>query len=118
MKASIIHAAGDFRRHGAGAAQAECDIVPHVEPGEGRVLLEHDADFIRHRAGDRAPIHLDRAGARPHQPGDDLQKRALAAAGRSDHGDELAAAELEIERAERRHRPLAGAGGISVRNAA
>src|SRR5262249_52980987 len=90
----------------------ERDIVPYVEPGESRIFLEHDADPLRHGAGDRSSIHLDRARRRRKQPGDDVQQRALAAAGRSDHADELAAPEIEVERAERSHRAVAGAGRI------
>jgi len=106
----IVNPADNFRRRDAGAAQAERDIVPYIEPGEGRVFLKHDADVLRHGAGDRSPVHLDRARRRREQPRDDLQQRTLAAAGRPDHADELAAPEIEIERAERSHRAVTGAG--------
>ena len=114
----LVHAAGNFRAVGAGAAQAECDVVPHVEPREGGIFLEHDPDLVGDGAGDVTAFHLDRARRRRDEPRDDLEQRALAAARRPDHADELAAPEFEIERTERRHRPLGRAGRIGVRDAA
>ena len=52
-----------------GLAQAELDVVAHVEPGEAGVLLEHDADAVGNRRADRAAFEFDRrprsAGVRP-----------------------------------------------------
>ena len=114
----LVHAAANFRAIGAGPAQAECDIVPHVEPREAGIFLKHNPDLVGDGAGDVTAFHLDGARRRRDEPRDDLEQRALAAARRPDHADELAAAEFEIERPERRHRPLGRAGGIGVRDAA
>ena len=114
----LVHAPNNFRAVGAGPAQAECDVVPHVEPGESGIFLEHDPDLVGDGAGNGAAFHLDGARRRRDQPGDDLEQRALAAARGPDHAEELAAPKLEIEPAERRHRPLVGAGRIGVRDPA
>src|SRR5207248_6528939 len=83
------------------AAQAERDVVPDVEPREARILLEHDADPGRDLAADRLALEADGAGARRRQPGERLQQRGLAAAGRSHDGDEFARGEIEVEGPER-----------------
>ena len=54
-----------------------------------------------------AQQHL--ALARPQQPGDALQQRRLAAAGRADDADELAVLDRERDVADRVRRLLAGA---------
>ena len=64
-------------------------VVQHVAPLEQHRVLEHDAE-IGDRPRHRVAIGDDLARARAQQPGDQPQQRALAAAGRSDDGDELA----------------------------
>src|SRR4051794_3520125 len=94
-----------------GTAQPEGDIVPDGEPGQARILLEDDTDPGRHVARDALPLEGDGAGAGRGQPGERLQQRGLAAAGGADHGDELAAREIEIDRPERVDRRVAVARG-------
>jgi hypothetical protein len=71
------------------APQPVLDVVAHPHPREHAILLEHHA-AVRPR-----PLH-DRARDRDaprgglQQARDELQQRALAAAGRPDDADELA----------------------------
>ena len=87
-----------------GAAQAERDIRGDVEPRQRRVVLKHDADAVGRLAGDRPSFEVDRTLRRDGEAGDQLEQRRLAAARRTDDREELAAAKLEIERAERAQR--------------
>ena len=48
-----------------------------------------------------APSTRDRPGGRFVEPADDAQQRGLAAAGRSEHGDDLAAGDVEVDRRQR-----------------
>jgi hypothetical protein len=66
-----------------------------------RVLLEHDADPVRHRAGDRLVLEVDRAGSRGREPRHQFEERRLAAARRPDDGKEFPGAQVEIERPKR-----------------
>jgi len=83
------------------AAQPERDVVLDVEPWQRRVLLEDDADAVGRFSRDGLALERDAALGRRGQSGDDLEQRRLAATRRPDDGEELAASELEIERAER-----------------
>ena len=71
------------------AFKAILDIVDHPHPGEHTVLLEDHA-ALRARAGDGRPPTRAARG-RQQQAGHHLQKGGLAAAGRADQADELAA---------------------------
>src|SRR5262249_51768885 len=96
----VVDATADLRACHAVAAQAERSIVPHGHPGKAGVFLKHDADSVRHLARDGAALERHRPGGRLLQPGEYLEQRGLAAAGRADDSEELAALELEIERSE------------------
>ena len=122
---ALAHAAGELHRIGGGElrqahqpqrvvdarrdlglverrlAQAERDVVGDGEPGKARVLLEHDADALRHLARNRLAFNVTRALGRAVQPGDDLEQRGFPAARRADHGEELAAHQIEVDRPER-----------------
>ncbi len=79
------------------------DVVADGQVGKQRVRLEDDAVVARRRrrAGDVAPV-LDHPAARLRlQPGDDPQQGRLAAAGRPDEADQLAALDREIDRLQR-----------------
>ncbi len=91
----------DFGSTYARAAQAERDVLRHVEPGERGVLLEHDADAIGRLTRDSAAFELDLAIGHRGQTGDHFEERRLAAARRADHREELTALDLEIDRTER-----------------
>ena len=72
-------------------------------------LLGHDADDLAERRERDPPdvdaVDLDRAGVDVVQPRDQVRRRRLAAAGRTDQGDELAGLGLEVDalEPERRH---------------
>ena len=91
----MLDALADFRLGQAGAAQREGGVVVDREPGKARVLLEHDADPVRHRARDGSPFE-----GRPcprsalASPAMTSSKRGLAAAGGPDDGKELALAQI------------------------
>ena len=63
------------------------------------------------------PFEFDPAFACRCQPGDQLEQRRLAAAGRPDDGEELALADEEIDRPERVHRLPSRAGGKALADA-
>src|SRR6185503_16310816 len=62
-------------------------------------------------APDRATLVQDLSARRVGEAGDQLQQGGLAAAGRADHGEELAAPELQVDGPERVDRGAAPAGG-------
>ena len=129
---ALAHSAGELRRIGAGeclkphegdrvgdaganlggrdagAAQAERDVVPYVEPREARILLEHDADPGGDLIADRLALEADGTVGRSRQAGERLEQRGLAATGRAHDGDEFAGAKIEIERPERMDAAVAG----------
>src|SRR3954463_290678 len=96
----MLHTLPDFRLGQPGPAQREGGVVERREPRKARVLLEHDADAVRHTPGDGSPFESHRARGWARKPGDDVEERRLPAAGRPDHGKELALAQIEVERAE------------------
>src|SRR5262249_58340694 len=63
------------------------DVLDRGEPGKQGELLEHHAAVGAGRT-DRSPVEMHRAGCRRLEAADDVQERALAAAGRADDGDE------------------------------
>ena len=97
----VIDATPNLGRLCASTAQPECDVVPHAEPREGRVVLEDDADARRNRALHRAAFERHGAAARQRQAGDDVEQRRLAATRGSDDGKEFALAKLEVQGSER-----------------
>src|ERR1041385_3137775 len=85
-------AAGDFR--------ADQRVGQHRAPGQQAVVLEHEA-AIAARAAQRRAVEQDGARRRGLEAGDDAQERGLAAAAWSDHGDELAGLDRDVEIAQR-----------------
>ena len=73
--------------------QAEGDVLLHRQPGEYAVLLEDDAAF---GAGPRdgASVEQDLAGRRLLEAGQHAHHGGLAAAGRTDHRDEIAVVDV------------------------
>jgi hypothetical protein len=73
--------------------------------GEQAVGLEHHAHVAlagRHW-GDVAAVDQQLAAGRLFEPGDDAQRRRLAAAARSEQRDQLARLDLERKLGQRRH---------------
>ena len=83
---------------GAGTAQPEGDIVANRQPGETRIFLEYHADAVRDFAHDRSAFETDTASGWRAQPSQHVQQRGLAAAGRADNREKLAARQIEVER--------------------
>ena len=78
----------------AALGQPVFHIAEHGLPGKQREVLEHDA-AVRPRLADRRAAHADFAGRAGHEAADHVQQRALAAAARSDDGDEFAVADRQ-----------------------
>ncbi len=68
----MLHALADFRLGQSGTAQREGGVVERREPRKARVLLEHDADTVRHAARDGTPFEGHRARGWARKPGDDV----------------------------------------------
>src|SRR5215470_15684575 len=86
-------------------------VVEHAPPGEEHGRLEDHADVLaRPGDGGAAQPRLARGGGQ--DAGEYLDQRGLAAAGGSNHSDELPVSDGEGDLLERRHRP--GAGGIAL----
>ena len=77
-------------------AQAELDVVYHVEPGHQGVLLEHDA-AIGARTVDRVAVELDRAFGGRQEAGDAVEQRRLATPRGADGDQEGAVAQRQID---------------------
>ena len=84
----------------ARGSQRELDIAEGGEPGQQRVALEDDA-AVEPRAVDRLAIDGDSALVLAVEPGDDREKRGLAAAGGADERDEFVLADGEVDALER-----------------
>ena len=77
--------------------QAVGDVVQHAHVGEQRVVLEHRVDvaLVGRQAGGLRPVDADGAGRRLLEAGDQPQAGGLARAGRPEHGEELAFADVD-----------------------
>src|SRR5919198_6725534 len=92
-----LHGALSFRRADLARDFAPDDRVrEYGAPGQEIVGLEHEA-AIEARSTDGAAVELDLAGAGRFETRNDAQERRLAAAGRTDQRDELAALHHEID---------------------
>src|SRR5581483_11160424 len=86
------------------------DVAAHGEPGKQRIFLEHNAAF---GAGPAHASALDQhVAVGLEEAADDVEQRALAAAGRADDRDEFTRIELEVGAAERLHAAAAGDVGL------
>ena len=94
------------RRSGvvAAYAQTEAHVLRHVAMREERVILkdETDAAPMRRNAGEILPVQHDPSLVRHLEPGDDPQERRLPRAARPQHGDGLAARDVQGRVFERR----------------
>src|SRR5262249_23620547 len=86
--------------------KAKRDVSFHRLPREerARVLLKH-IEHVRRRTFNLAIVEENRPRRRIDQAGDNLQQRRLAAAGRTDDGDETAARDIEVDAVERDRYP-------------
>src|SRR5579875_601755 len=112
--------AGDLVTRPACLAQAEGDVLPHVEVREQRVALEHRVDRppVGPDSRDVPTADVDRSLGRLLEAGDHPQRRRLAAARRADDREELAPVDLEVEGSDRLQVPEPlGDGGKADRRA-
>ena len=87
------------------------DVVARREVGQQVELLKHEADGAscagwcgRRRSGcEILPGHAHLAGGRRRESADDVEQRGFARAGRPHDGQELAALDVQIDAAQRRH---------------
>jgi hypothetical protein len=86
--------------------QAEADVLPDAEPGEERRLLEDQAALGRW-AGDGLAEGEEVTPGGGFEPGDQVEQRALSAAGGTQEDHELARPHGEVDVAQ----GLVGAGG-------
>ena len=89
----------------------EHDVLQHRAPGKQHVTLEHDADAGR-RSVNALAGDLDRAARGGQQASYHLEECALAATAGSDHRDELAVPDVEVQRFQRFDLALFGAIGL------
>jgi hypothetical protein len=77
--------------------------------GKQAIALKHSVGrpLLRPPAGDVLPVDLERASGRRDEAADDAQQCGLAAAGGAEDGQEVAAADLELELLHRHHGPIA-----------
>src|ERR1700742_3560365 len=96
-------------RH-AEAARAIADIVEHAEPGKQRAFLEHHAAI---GAGASNAVAVEQHFARGclFEAGDQIEQRALAAAGGADQTDEILLGDVERQTVDGLHRGAAGLRG-------
>ena len=90
----LVHAPAPVGLADPLVAQPERDVVRDRLVREERVALEDrvDAPLVRRRARHVDAVEQDRAGVGPLEPGDQAQRRRLAAARRAEHREELARA--------------------------
>mmetsp|Transcript_27893 Transcript_27893/g.52174 ORF Transcript_27893/g.52174 Transcript_27893/m.52174 type:complete len:340 (+) Transcript_27893:987-2006(+) len=82
---------------------AEGDVLEGREPRQERIVLEHDAP-IQRGAGHFEPVHLDHAGGRFGEAGEDVHDGGLATARVTEDADEFALFDPEAGVFEHRHR--------------
>src|ERR1700733_12554276 len=97
----VVDAVGRFFLWQTRGAQTERDIVAHAQPRHARIFLEHDTDAVRHLAVQFLALEAHAATGGRDQARGDVEQGRLAATGWADNGEELAAADLEVDRAER-----------------
>ena len=92
---------------GLGEPALQVETVHHVfahgAPGKQAVVLKHHGP-VGPRSAHRPSVDQDLAGCHPDEAIDRVEESRLAAARRSDDGDELAVEYLEVEVAQNRER--------------
>ena len=86
--------------------QAEHNVLKHRQPGEQRILLEHDT-ALDAGALNLFAVHINRAGSRLQQAGNDVQQGGFTAAGRTDHTDELVFLDFKVHAVQSDHLAIA-----------
>ncbi|MCY1294112.1 hypothetical protein D9M70_433940 [compost metagenome] len=95
----LLHPCVDLRLVSACDLEAEGNVVMHVHVRKQRIGLKHHADVAL--VGFQRPLVLavdhDRAGGGCLEAGDHAQDGRLAAAGRTQEGDEFALLDVHVE---------------------
>ena len=94
--------------------ELKLDVSPHAAPRHERAVLEHDADIGARRVDDLA-VDEDLPVGAIEQPGNQEQKRGLAAPRRAEERDEFAGRDAEIGGSERVHLVVTGAEELADR---
>ena len=86
-----------------GVAQAERHVLVHVQEREQRVALEHGVDvaLVRRDVGHVDAVEQHRARRRLLEAGDQAKRGGLAAPGRAEQREELAAGHLQVHAVDR-----------------
>ena len=92
-------------RHAA-HGKAEADVLPNVQPGKERGLLEDQAALGR-RSDDSLAMRVNCPRGWLLETRDEIKQSAFAAAGRPQKNDELAWLDLEVDAGQRLVRPRA-----------
>jgi hypothetical protein len=74
----------------------ELDILPHGEPGQEGMVLEHDRP-LRTGCVHFPALEQHRAFGHLQEPGDEVEERGLAAPGMADDGDVFTPLDLEVD---------------------
>ena len=79
-------------------AQAERDILKHVQMREQRVTLKYRVHmaFVRRQVIDAFPFEENVSLFRIHKAADDTQRRCFSAAGRTEKGDEFLVVDIQV----------------------
>ena len=103
------HRRPDVLARGASRGKPEGDVFRDGEVGKERVVLKHHAHVaaVRRTRRDVLTVEPHRAGVGRKQARHDAQQRGLAATGRPEQRDELAALDAEVDAVEH---PRAGKG--------
>ena len=85
--------------------QAERHVVLDAHMRVKRIVLKHHGDIalVRFQIGDVVAVEHDPSAARPLQPGDAGERRALAAAAWSKEGQELTIVDPDVEAIDSAH---------------
>ena len=95
---ALVDLAGELGLVPLLGAGPEGHVVPHRHVGEQRVVLEDGVDVALVGRGPRHVLAVEADGAAGGrlEAGDHAQRRRLAAAGRTEHGEELAVGDAEV----------------------
>nr|BFE71521.1 hypothetical protein GCM10020092_048220 [Actinoplanes digitatis] len=99
----LVDPAADLRAGYPAHLEAERDVAADRQVREERVVLEHHAEAapLRRQHVEPRLVLPDAAAGQRQQPGQAVQRRRLAAAGRAEQGDELAPLDRQVQPGER-----------------
>ena len=94
----FAHPPGDLVLSQLGDAQAEGDVVVHIQVGEEGVALEDGVDlpFVGRDIINPHPVEQHSTGCGLHEASDDLEGRGFAAAAGSEQREEFGIVDIEV----------------------